>query len=503
MIYLAIFCLLSIAWWYRKCKNDVITYWPILADLPSLICNAHRINDWLVEVANMYGLTKLLRGAFFARVDYLLTCDPRNFEYITKTNVSNYPKGQEYNKVFDILGTGVFNSDFDLWHGQRTLARSAFTSNNLLSLVASLCEKVAKDDLFPLLSGLVKTSSPVDLEDIFLRYTFDIICVTIFGRNPKCLSKDLPNHELAKAMDDALQVIFFRHVTPSFWWKLCRWLRIGNEKKLHNAWETVDRLMTQYISLKKEDLLQGGQEQNDLLSSYIYFQKEKKKYSYEGDKFLRDSVLGQLSAGRDATGAALSWFFYMILKNPVVEAKIIEELNGIYMQHSSFANEQKAKRPWVFNSGDLKGLVYLHAAMCESLRLNPGVPINRKEVLREDILPDGTVVKPGMTIIMSLYAMGRMESVWGKDCMEYKPERWINENGKFRQEHMDKFFAFGSGPRLCIGKDIGVTMIKSAVANILFNFHVELVKGHHVYPKSSLVLNMKNGMMVEVKPRVA
>ncbi|PIA30063.1 hypothetical protein AQUCO_05700042v1 [Aquilegia coerulea] len=501
MIYLAIICFLSLTWWYRKCKSEVITYWPILADLPSLLQNAHRVNDWLVEVANMYGSTKLLRGPFFAPMDYLLTCDPRNFDHIFKTNFSNYPKGQGYNKVFDILGDGVFNSDFDRWHGQRSLDRTAFMSNK--SMISTLCKKMVEEELVPLLSSFVKISSAVDLEDIFLRYTFDLIFVAIFGRSPKCLSKDFPVHEFARAMDDALEAIFYRHVTHSLWWKLCRYLRVGKEKRHQNAWKTIDRLMAQYISLKKEDLLKEGHQQTDLLSSYIQFQKEKNKYSSDGDKFLRDSVLGHLSAGRDTTGAALSWFFYMILRHPIVEAKILEELNDIYTKSSNFENEQIPKRPWVFNPGDLKGLVYFHAALCEALRLHPAVPINRKEALREDVLPDGTKVKPGTTIILSVYAMARLECIWGKDCLEYKPERWIDENGKFRQEHMDKLFAFGSGPRICIGKDIGLTMVKTAVAAIVFNFHIELVKGHNVYPKPSLVLNMKDGMMVQVKPRFA
>lgn len=32
-----------------------------------------------------------------------------------------------------------------------------------------------------------------------------------------------------------------------------------------------------------------------------------------------------------------------------------------------------------------------------------------------------------MQVICHLYAMGRMESIWGTDCLEFKLGRWLNE----------------------------------------------------------------------------
>ncbi|KAF5188446.1 Cytochrome p450 [Thalictrum thalictroides] len=479
-------------------RTKVVTYWPILGVLPCLAQNAHRMHDYCVDISNTHGLTKVLKGPF---LEILYTCDPRNFEYITKTNFPNYPKGEEYNKAFEMLGDGLFNSDFDLWHGQRKLAGKAFASNNFSRMVSNLSKKVVEDELVPLLVKLIENSSTVDLEETFMNYTFDVAFFSIFGRNPKCLSKQSPENKFAKAMDDALEAIFFRHVAPPMWWRLCGRLKIGVEKKHHNAWETIDQSMAHYIALKKEELLQGaGQERSDILSTYIYLQNEKQEFTSGGDKFLRDSALTLLFAARDTTGASLSWFFYSVLSNPAVESKILDELKKVKKCNSE--NDITAKKPWIFNSEDVKGLVYLHAACCETLRLYPGLPLNRKEALHEDVLPDGTMVRPKMMIIMSPFAMARMKSLWGNDCMKFKPERWITEDGQLSNEPMDKFHTFGAGPRICIGKDFALTLLKSAAASLLFNFKFELVKGHKVYPKPSLVLQMKNGLLVQVKRRV-
>ncbi|KAF6166620.1 hypothetical protein GIB67_005482 [Kingdonia uniflora] len=125
---------------------------------------------------------------------------------------------------------------------------------------------------------------------------------------------------------------------------------------------------------------------------------------------------------------------------------------------------------------DLKGLVYLHAALNESLRLYPPVPLNGKGVLKEDVLPDGSVVKLGMQIILSFYSEGRMPWIWGEDSFEFKPERLIDHDVKIAHEPLSKFFTFNVGPRTCLGKGLAYTQLKSAVAAILFNFHIEVME---------------------------
>lgn len=55
------------------------------------------------------------------------------------------------------------------------------------------------------------------------------------------------------------------------------------------------------------------------------------------------------------------------------------------------------------------------------------------QVLEEEAFPDGTVLKKGTKVIYAIYAMGRMEAIWGSDCREYKPERWLRDK-KFMSE---------------------------------------------------------------------
>jgi cytochrome P450 len=118
-------------------------------------------------------------------------------------------------------------------------------------------------------------------------------------------------------------------------------------------------------------------------------------------------------------------------------------------------------------------------------------------------------VRAGDKILVWLYAMGRMEDVWGGDCREFRPERWISAaaedghggGGRVRYVPSYRFMSFNSGPRTCLGKDMAFVQLKAAAAAVVWNFEVEAVAGHVVEPKLSIILHMKNGFMATVKRR--
>ena len=53
----------------------------------------------------------------------------------------------------------------------------------------------------------------------------------------------------------------------------------------------------------------------------------------------------------------------------------------------------------------------------------------------DDYLPDGTFVLAGSSIIYSIYSAGRMKTVWGEDCLEFRPERWLSADGTTFVQH--------------------------------------------------------------------
>jgi cytochrome P450 len=495
------FLCLCVFYYYHvrsKKKNPVIPVdWPLVGMLPGLIGNLHNLHEWITSLVVASPLNFPFVGPPRSGMRFFVTADPANVRHVFTSNFGNYPKGPEFEEIFDILGGGIFNADGESWRRQRAKAQTLMSGPSFRAFVCRVSRGKVERAMLPLLAHFAGTGDAFNLQDLFLRLTFDTTTTLVFGVDPGCLAVGLPEVPFARAMDDAMHVLLLRHVIPHAWWKVARRLGVGYERRMAEAWRTIDRFIADTIARRREEKARGGGEGSaDLLSSYINDDEDDDTVV---DAFLRDTTINLMLAGRDTTGSALSWFFHLLTKNPHVVAKILQELDSVKQTTTT------ADGMVTYDPDELGRLVYLHAALCDSLRLYPPVPQELKEAVAADVLPSGHEVRPGDKILVWLYAMGRMEDVWGEDCREFRPERWIVEQdgGSSRVRYVPsyKFMSFNSGPRTCLGKDMAFVQLKAAAAAVLKNFEVEGVPGHVVEPKLSIILHMKNGLVVTVKRR--
>ncbi|KAI3997453.1 hypothetical protein MKX01_008060 [Papaver californicum] len=387
-----VFCLLATSlllislYWKHKEKNKAIVRWPIVSVFPSIFQNMHRFHDWTVDVVNLWGSTI----------------------YILKTNFPNFPKGDDFKETLDIFGDSLI-MDSPLWNFRRKATRKLLMSSLSRNVIADASNKAVQDSLIPFLHHAVRNSLIIDLQDVFSRYTFDTSFSVIFGRSADYISTRLLPNELAQGLDDAMEDLFYRNVLPNACWKLCRRLMIGSERKMDKAWKAIDRSLAMYIKEKREDIAETSSLWEVDISKFI----QNENVELSDNRLVRDCGMAFFTGGNDTTGSALTWFFWLVAENLNVEAKILEELKRtVFSKKKDFTHkEDRLKRPLVFDTDDLK---------------------DADLAGKKDVLPDGTIVDPGMMIF-----------VWGKYCLELKPERWINENGKLNHETMSKFWVIG------------------------------------------------------------
>ncbi|XP_062182563.1 noroxomaritidine synthase-like [Phragmites australis] len=496
-IFLAIICFfgLSIFRLIRQCQKSALPVnWPVVGMLPFLVRNRHYIHDKVVDLLREAGCTFMVFGPWLLNMNFLITCDPATVNHCLNTHFDKYPKGREFAEMFDILGDGLLIADSESWEYQRRVAVSVFASRAFRSFTISTISRKVGKVLLPYLDHMAKHSLEVELEGVFMRLSLDISYSTVFAADLDCLSVSSPMPVFGRATKEAEEAMLFRHIVPSSLWKLLRWLNIGTEKKHANAKVVVNRFIYEEIAKRKAQGCNGSQA--DVLSMYMKLPLDPGMSEQHKTEFLRDTAVGFILAGKDLIAVTLTWFFYMMCKHPDVEARILEELKGL--QSSTWPGDFS-----VFECDALRSAIYLQAALLETLRLFPATPFEEKEALVDDVLPNGTKVTKGTRVVFSLYAMGRIEGIWGKDCMEFRPERWVSKSGRLRHQPSYKFLSFNSGPRSCIGKDLGLSNMKITAASIIYNFKVELVRGHAVMPQSSVILHMQNGMMVRLKRRLA
>ncbi|CAJ2668884.1 unnamed protein product [Trifolium pratense] len=486
-IALAILLFVAIHYW-RLNRNTPITKWPVLGMLPGLLHNVSNIHSYINLTLKQNGGTFIFEGPWLTNMDIVFTGDPMNVQHITSTKFANYGKGNDFREIFEVLGDGIFRSDSEIWKYNRTLLHSIFKQESFHAFIQKTVEEKVCSCLLVFLDNACKEGVQVDLQDVFQRLTFDNICSVVLGFDPRCLSIDLPKITCERAFTQAEDTLFNRHVKPRFLWKLQKWFQVGEEKQFIENNKIVDKMLYSKIKSKRE---MQGEKNFDLLNTLMNEVGDEKIPI--DDKFLRDTSINLLAAGRDTISSGLTWFFWLVATHPLVEAKILEEIKQ---------NLPSRENNWKdLGTKGLGKLIYLHGALCEALRLYPPVPFEHKSALHSDVLPSGHKIKSNAMIVYSLYAVGRVEEIWGKDCLEFKPERWISKKGGIVHVPSYKFIAFNAGPRSCLGKDISFIEMKIVAAAILSNYHIQVVEDHPIIPSVSVVLHMKHGLKVNVKKR--
>ncbi|KAG9135261.1 hypothetical protein Leryth_024672 [Lithospermum erythrorhizon] len=376
--------------------------WPLFGMMPSLAHNAHRMHEFATEVLKETGGTFLIKGLRISNSDILITCDPSNIHHIFSRNFSNYPKGPEFREIFEILGDGIFNADYKLWEMHRKTTMTLMNHANFHRLLEQTTWRKIEKGLLQVLEKFCDSKTEFDLQDIFQRFTFDSITMLLLDYDPGCLTIDLPFIACEKAFNVAIDALFQRHTLPTSVWKLQKWLRIGKEKQLVKAWNSFDEFLYPVISLKQEELnrsaLEGDPEEFPFLTVFLKLYEENGKFEASGDlkKFMRDTFLNLIFAGRDTTSTTLTWLFWLISKNPEAEYKILKEIKEKLLV--------KDENKWrFFSARESHQLVYLHGALCESLRLFPPVSMEHKAPEKTDLLPSGHRLNPNTKVLISFY----------------------------------------------------------------------------------------------------
>ncbi|GAU43030.1 hypothetical protein TSUD_12850 [Trifolium subterraneum] len=425
-----------------------------------------------------------------------------NVHHITSKNFSNYGKGSDFHEIFEVLGVGIFNLDSNEWKQERTLLHSLLKRKSFEIFLQQIIQKKLENCLLPFLDQASTGVQVLDLQDILERFTFDTTCISLFGFDPNCLPykfNELSDIAYVKAISVLEDVILLRHYIPKCIWKLQKCLKIGQELKGKLAQENLHQFVYKCINYYKGDEEKRRLRNNkDVDESHSCLLNELMKEGLEKgervDRYIRDTAINLLIAGNGTISSGLSWFFWLVSTHPIVKAKIIQEIkdNCLTKGENLITN---------LNVEVLDKLVYLHGAISEALRLYPPLAFQHKCAVKYDILPSGDHVSPNTKLIYSLYAMGRMEQIWGQDCLEFKPERWISDKGQIIHVPSYKFIAFNAGPRSCLGKDISFVEMKMVAASILWKFHIHVVEGHSVTPKVSIALRMEHGFKVKVNKR--
>lgn len=455
--------------------------YPVVGNIPYLIKNSHRMLDWSAQ------LISLSPSGTVTVAPFVFTADPANVEHVAKTRFANYHKPEPIiAAISDCLGRGLATTNGAEWRLHRKAAANEFSTASLRDFAyESACRALAAQ-LLPLLLRVSRSGEVLNFTDALERFAFDHTCSLVFGDGAGCLGGETgcEGDRFFCAFETAARLCVERAKQPvTLVWRIKKWLRVGSERRLRDAMEIVHAYVDRRMRRRSAADSSGGRD--DLISRFTA--------GGHSEEFLRDNLISFVLAGRDTTPSALTWFFWVLSSRPDAMAQIRKEIERI--------RSGRRHAETLFTLDDLRQMNYLQAAISETLRLYPPVPLVPRECLEDDELPDGARVGRGWVVMYNALAMGRRETLWGRDCEEFRPERWLEE-GVFRPRSSSVFPAFHAGVRACVGKEVAYLVMKVVGASVLEKFDVEVVQASG-RRRLLMAMKMEGGLQVKLKQRRA
>lgn len=332
----------------------------------------------------------------------------------------------------ELLGRGIFGTDGPEWKYQRKVTSQIFSTHALRGqMVDSFARSAEK--LVEVLRATAVAGRPVDLTQLMKSVTFDAICDVAVGASPGLLDP-----KVGEAFDELQRVCTERCMKPPLQWQLERWLQLGDEKAVPAHRQTVLDFLTPILATRRREAgdrsSATGAAKKDLVS--LFLEKADGRPELCSDEYLMDMVLNMTVAGRDSTAHVLLSLFRLLAQHPEAEARVAAELGRL---------------PASFEG--MKAAQFTEACFQEALRLWSPVGADMRLATDHCTLPSGHEVRRGDAVVVPLFALGRSPKLFA-DPDEFRPERWLDAEGKVDTKVESSFPVFWLGPRQCLGRDM-------------------------------------------------
>ncbi|KAJ0040037.1 hypothetical protein Pint_26771 [Pistacia integerrima] len=170
-----------------------------------------------------------------------------------------------------------------------------------------------------------------------------------------------------------------------------------------------------------------------------------------------------LVAATDTSGSTIEWTLSELIKHPEIMKKVQKELENVVGLDR------------MVEESDLDNLEYLDMVVKETLRLNPVIPLLLPHESVEDCTVNGFHIPKKSRIFINVWAIGRDPEAW-TDPEKFFPERFVGNKIDLRGRDF-QLLPFGAGRRGCPGMQLGLTVVRQVVAQLVHCFDWELPNG--------------------------
>jgi cytochrome P450 len=402
------------------------------------------------------------------RTPVLLVNTPSGARRVLQENHRNYTKQTvQYGALSLVTGEGLLTADGERWRRHRRVMQPAFHPGGL--------PDVANHTL--LAAGRLRRrwdaagpGVPVDADAATMRAMLEVVGRTLFA-------DDLADagERVVTAVETALGVVLARARSPFASGPLGR-LPTPSRRRLDRATATLDAVCDDVVRRRRAQGVDGGDV--DLLARLLRADLD--------DQEVRNELVTLVIAGHETVASALTWTLYLLAGAPGVQGRLHAELDDVL-----------AGRPPAW--ADLARLTYTRAVIDEALRLYPPAwVITRRALAADDV--DGIALPAGTLVLISPWLLHRREPAWPAP-LSFDPARFLGDRAETARRRGD-YLPFGTGPRLCIGRDFALVEAVLMLAALLRDRTVRRPPGAPDPRVDALVtLRPRGGLPVLMTPR--
>lgn len=363
----------------------------------------------------------------------------------------------------------LFSTRDEKFHrDQKRPVANAYSMTSLLELEPAIdsCTQIFTSQL----GKFANQKTPVDLGTWLQYYAFDVVGDVTFAKKLGFLEEGRDIDGMIEAIQGILVYASLCGQVPEM-----HPLLLGNPlfpilMPNMETWNQVLQFTLKAVnsraSLQRDGELDKEEKDGgkDMLSRWMAIH-----YS-DPEKLSTRDIIVHLStnvfAGSDTTAIALRAVFYLLMRHPMVMAKVQAEID-------SATDDQKLSNPISYRES-VTHLPYLGAVLKEAMRLHPSVGlILEREVPKEGASICGKHFPSGTIVGINAWVLHRNGQIF-PDPNSFIPERWLENSPETLKEMEQSFFTFGSGSRTCIGKNISLMEMHKIVPQLLREFEIRL-----------------------------
>ncbi|GIY18588.1 cytochrome P450 18a1 [Caerostris darwini] len=348
-----------------------------------------------------------------------------------------------------------------------------------LGLGKTNMEEHLKEEILELLERMSENvERPVKFSYFLAPSMSNNIVSLIFGRrmkydDPERQRLDVLVREVGRLAGSVSWQLFFPWIRA-----IINYFNIGNNAKLLNVLHEIKQFCCKEMEAHEATL--DANNIRDFMDGYLL---EIKKNSSNPNSTFTKGVLTDLSraffgAGSETVRVTLDWLMLVCAGHPQVQKRIQAEIDEV-IGHERFPTWQ-----------DHLNMPYTDAAIAELMRWRTIVPLNIMRYTLQDSELKGYFIPKHIHVLGVTWAIDHNEKLWGRDANEYKPERFLSDEG---QKFVKPEYAipFSVGKRSCPGKTFAEIEIFLYLTAILQKFEIYVPQGQKIDFEGQLGISLQ------------